>query len=134
MFVLQDASPQFKFGRELSQEPASSSSSVNVVVMTSEGENFSAQQTVSSGSCLKLTGTWSNPHYTPDIAISCDAIQGGYRGIRITYGNNTWTGTDNIKQYLGVHPYYTAESVTFVENVCVYSTDGGGSVKCKFDK
>ena len=102
--------------------------------MTSEGENFSAQQTVASGSCLKLTGTWSNAGYLPDIAISCDAIQNGYRNIRVTYGTSTWDGTDNIKQYLGVHPHYTTTSVTFVENVCVYSTDGGASVKCKFDK
>ena len=106
----------------------------NVVEMTSEGENFSAQQTVASGSCLKLTGTWSNAGYLPDIAISCDAIQNGYRNIRVTYGTSTWDGTDNIKQYLGVHPHYTTTSVTFVENVCVYSTDGGASVKCKFDK
>jgi hypothetical protein len=120
-------------------EPASSTSTTssasgNIVVMTSTGENFSGQETVSSGSCLKLTGTWSNQNYTPEIAIACDAMQGGYRNIRITYGNNTWTGTDNIKQYLGVHTYYTTTSATFVENVCVYSTDGGSSVKCKFDK
>lgn len=91
------------------------------------------QREIPSGSCLSLTGKWTNSGYHPTPSIKCDAMQNGCRGIRITYGSKDWTATDNTKQSLGVQIYNSDTKVTYIENVCVYSTDCGTSVKCKFE-
>lgn len=93
---------------------------------TMNGDNFPQQESISSGTCMSLKGTWSNQYYQAPLVLRCGA--GG--NITVTYGTKTESNSHSIEFDLGLSTYYTTEEVTFVSNVCV--TSDASDLKCGF--
>ena len=114
---------------ESSSSSAVVNSSSSVGAMQIVDNQFPQQISVPSGTCLSLSGSWTNNGYQAPIHIECQK-DGNIEGLRVVYGNNVWTGVHNLREDTGVKTYYTTTPVVFISNVCVYSTGGAATVKC----
>lgn len=93
-----------------------------------DGNNFPQAENVPVGSCLSLTGIWSNQYYLPKILVRC----GGSTGIVVTYNSKQSKGDNSLAVELNVPLFVTSTKTTFVSNVCVSSTSGAETLNCVF--
>ena len=103
---------------------SSSSSSIATVTLSITSNGYPAKQSVPSGTCFNVVGTWANQYYIPTIKMQCE----GSTGITITYKTASLSGNNSISMDID-KPYYTITSATFFKNICVTVT-GASTISC----
>lgn len=87
---------------------------------------FPNAQVVKSGSCLELTGKYTNQWYLPFIQVHCTNTT----GIEIKYDSMKESGDYDVKLLTGVQMTVSNTKKTYISNVCV---SGDGDVTCGFE-